>query len=129
MHRQLEQSAGRTPSPASGEQRVRPAGPRATAFAIGPADFGRPVAMRDGDIGRPTSPTALIGTGEIPEDVPVAGDDVSRAGKSLMRSRQALLEAGRDVVFDAGSHLHLARRSELLDHVDEILGVQVVWSE
>jgi hypothetical protein len=28
---------------------------------------------------------------------------------------------GRDVVFDAGSHLHLARRSVLLDHVDEII--------
>jgi hypothetical protein len=30
---------------------------------------------------------------------------------------------GRDVVFDAGSHLHLARRGELLDYVDQILGV------
>jgi hypothetical protein len=31
---------------------------------------------------------------------------------------------GRVVVFDAGSHLHLAegRRSWLLDHIDEILG-------
>ena len=31
---------------------------------------------------------------------------------------------GRDVVFDAGSHLHLARRvrRELLDYVDAILG-------
>jgi hypothetical protein len=30
---------------------------------------------------------------------------------------------GRDVVFDAGSHLHLAqgRRSDLLDYVDDIL--------
>jgi hypothetical protein len=30
---------------------------------------------------------------------------------------------GRQVVFDAGSHLHLAegRRSWLLDHIDELL--------
>ena len=37
-------------------------------------------------------------------------------------TRHVTDQFGRDVVFDAGSHLHLARRSELLDHVDEILG-------
>jgi len=37
--------------------------------------------------------------------------------------RHATDPDGRDVVFDVGSHLHLARRARdrLLDHVDEIL--------
>jgi hypothetical protein len=41
------------------------------------------------------------------------------------RWEQSVIEpAGRRVVFDAGSHLHLAegRRSWLLDHVETILG-------
>jgi hypothetical protein len=38
-------------------------------------------------------------------------------------TRHATDPDGRDVVFDAGSHLHLARgaRSKLLDHVDALL--------
>lgn len=42
---------------------------------------------------------------------------------SLQWTRRVRDPDGREVVFDAGSHLHLARRrARFLDHVDAILG-------
>jgi hypothetical protein len=55
--------------------------------------------------------------------------DVSRAGGGASASRHTADPDGRLVVFDAGSHLHLARRRPwLLDHVDAILAAVEVAS-